>query len=244
MAPGTLTTHALRKASRLLLITTALGMFCATFANADDRHVPQDGKLHGIDTSHHNGDIDWHQVHNHGFAFAFVKATDGLDYLDPTFVDHFAKAHKAGILRGAYHYYETNDDGAGQADWFIKNVTLQPGDLPPVVDIERIKPPIKGDLHTQFDIFLEKLEDHYGREPIIYTGRKFWEHAMKEHFPRNRLWIAEYGVETPTIPVEWADWSFWQYTEELSVPGVPTAVDGTWFNGDIHMLRGILLPRE
>lgn len=229
---------------RAIWVIAIIGLGATSPAHASGKSVPNDGKLHGIDTSHHNGDIDWHRVHNSGFVFAFVKATDGLDYLDPTFVDHFAKVQKAGILRGAYHFYETNDDGAGQADWFIKNVTLEPGDLPPVVDIERIKPPVAGNLREQFGIFLTKLEQHYGRHPIIYTGRKFWEHAMREHFPRNQLWIAEYGVDEPTIPVEWTDWSFWQYTEELTVPGVPTAVDGTYFNGDRKSLSAILIPEE
>ena len=234
----------LNKARRAICTVAILGLVAPSLGHASENTVPKDGKLHGIDTSHHNGDIDWHQVHNSGFVFAFVKATDGLDYLDPTFIDHFAKAKKAGILRGPYHFYETNDDGAGQAEWFIKNVTLEPGDLPPVVDIERIKPPVAGNLHKQFAIFLAKLEQHYGRHPIIYTGRKFWEHAMREHFPRNQLWIAEYDVDEPTIPVEWADWSFWQYTEELTVPGVPTAVDGTYFNGDAKSLRAILIPEK
>ncbi|WP_336080628.1 glycoside hydrolase family 25 protein [Thalassospira sp. CH_XMU1448-2] len=230
--------HIFLQLSGCLMLGSALLLANSCDASADGTSLA----LHGIDTSHHNGDINWQQVQNSGIAFTFVKATDGLDYLDPTFTDHFAAARKAGLLRGAYHFYETNDDGAAQAAWFIKNVTLEPGDLPPVVDIERIKAPIKGNLHQQFETFLSLLEQHYHRRPIIYTGRKFWEHAMKEHFPGNQLWIAEYGVDQPTIPVEWASWSFWQYTEELTVPGVPTKVDGTYFNGDSRRLGEILIP--
>ena len=240
MTPST----SLNTVFRHVLPGIAIAALLVTFDPLDVRADDRNPSLHGIDTSHHNGDIDWQKVQNNGIAFTFVKATDGLDYLDPTFTDHFAAARKAGLLRGAYHFYETNDDGAGQADWFIKNVTLEPGDLPPVVDIERIKPPVKGDLHQQFETFLTRLETHYGRRPIIYTGPTFWEHAMKDHFPDNQLWIAEYGVDQPTIPVEWASWSFWQYTEELSVPGVPTKVDGTYFNGDHAHLRAMLIPAK
>lgn len=199
-------------------------------------------RLRGVDTSHHNGEVDWRKVADSRIAFAFIKATDGLDYLDPAFADHFKAAGAAGLVRGAYHFYETNDGGLAQAEWFIRNVELKPGDLPPVVDIERIKGPVPKDLHAQFDRFLDRLEQHYGRRPIIYTGPKFWEHAMREHLPGNRLWIAQYGVPEPTVPPQWKSWSFWQYTERLKLPGAPTPLDGSWFNGGAEALRSLVIP--
>lgn len=196
----------------------------------------------GVDTSHHNMAVDWSALYASGVHFVFIKATDGLDYLDPAFADSFRAAKQAGLLRGGYHFYETNDDGAAQAAWFIRNVDLQPGDLPPVVDIERIKGPVEGDLHTQFAAFLAALEAHYGRPAIIYTGPNFWNHAMRQHFPGRPLWVAQYGVSAPTVPEGWSTWTLWQYTETWQPPGAMAPIDGNVFNGDATSLRTLLLP--
>jgi lysozyme len=174
--------------------------------------------------------------------FVFVKATDGKDYLDPAFADNFRAAREAGLLRGAYHFYETDDDGIAQAQWFIRNVDLQPGDLPPVVDIERINGPVDGNLDTQFEAFLSTLEAHYGQPPIIYTGPNFWDHTMREHFPNHPLWVAQYDVSAPTLPDGWSAWAFWQYTETWQPPGTTAPIDGSVFNGDETSLQALLVP--
>lgn len=199
------------------------------------------GQPQGVDTSHHNTAVNWATLHDNGVRFVFIKATDGKDYLDPAFADSFRIARESGLLRGAYHFYETDDDGVAQAQWFIRNVDLQPGDLPPVVDIERVKAPVDGDLHTQFDAFLSTLEAHYGQAPIIYTGPNFWDHAMQEHFPDHPLWVAQYNVSAPTLPDGWSTWTFWQYTENWQPPGTTTPIDGSVFNGDETKLQALLI---
>jgi lysozyme len=197
--------------------------------------------LRGIDVSHHNAEVDWATVKRAGVTFAFMKATDGVSYVDPAFAERFKAAKAAGLIAGAYHFYETNDDGERQALWFIQNVPLAPGDLPPVVDIERIKKPLAGNVHAEFQKFLDVLEAHYGTCAIIYTGPTFWEHALNAHFPGRRLWVAEYGVEKPSVPPEWSAWSFWQYTDSLVLVGISNAVDGSFFNGDQTALTKLLL---
>jgi lysozyme len=199
------------------------------------------GRLAGVDTSHHNAAVNWTTLQTNGVRFVFIKATDGMDYLDPAFADSFRAAREAGLLRGAYHFYETDDDGVAQAQWFIRNVDLQPGDLPPVVDIESINGPVDGDLNTQFAAFLSTLEAHYGQAPIIYTGPNFWDHAMREHFPTHPLWVAEYNVSAPTLPDGWSTWAFWQYTETWQPPGTTAPIDGSVFNGDEANLQALLV---
>jgi lysozyme len=197
------------------------------------RIVQHEGKLFGIDVSHHNSSIDWSTLKSSRVDFIFIKATDGLNYLDPTFTANFKAAKDAGIVRGAYHFYESNDDGVAQAEWFIKNAQLEKGDLRPVVDIESLKAGTPdGDLHRNFKAFLARIEAHYGCTPIIYTGTRFWEHSMREHFPGRALWVAEYGVHTPKIPAEWQDWTFWQFSETYNLSGAPKPVDASYFNGE------------
>ena len=195
----------------------------------------------GIDLSHHNEVTDWSEIGKASPLFVILKATDGLGWLDPTFVDRFRSAGNEGVVRGAYHYYETDDDPAKQADWFIPNVTLKAGDLPPIVDIEHIAAPIDDDLLKDFDTFLGKLEAHYGHAPIIYTGPNFWDHAMKESLPGKRLWIADYNVDHPEIPDGWNDWTIWQYTDSFDLSGVNGEVDASYFNGSADDFQAVLI---
>src|SRR5690606_30808246 len=60
--------------------------------------------VHGIDVSRHQGTIDWHAVARAGTRFAFIKATDGGDHLDPKFHENWQRAREAGVPRGAYHF--------------------------------------------------------------------------------------------------------------------------------------------
>ncbi|WP_245818964.1 glycoside hydrolase family 25 protein [Marivita hallyeonensis] len=198
-------------------------------------------RLTGIDLSHHNTVSDWSAITSAELSFVILKATDGMDYLDPTFADRFETLGTLGLVRGAYHFYETNDAPEVQASWFIENVGLRAGDLPPVVDIERVKAPVREGLQDEFKVFLDMLEDHYGMKPIIYTGPDFWTHVMKEHLPHYPLWIAQYGVDTPEIPDGWGNWTLWQYTDAHVVPGINGETDGNHFNGGIDDLRSVLL---
>ena len=198
----------------------------------------------GIDVSHHNGAVDWKTVAKGGTRFAFVKTTEGRDWADPSFTGHFAALKAAGIPRGAYHFYETDDDPLAQAQWFIEHVSLEAGDLPPVVDIEKITPPTPPTLTSDFGTFLDALYAHYGVEAIIYTGERFWDHALKEHFPKHPLWIAAYDVAAPTIPQGWKAWTFWQFTQDETLSGLKTPVDCSYFQGDWAELQSILLPTK
>src|SRR3546814_7443480 len=51
------------------------------------------------------GDIDWATLRKHGGNFAYIKATDGGDHLDPMFKTNWRRAKQAGIHRGAYHFF-------------------------------------------------------------------------------------------------------------------------------------------
>src|SRR3546814_11786215 len=82
------------------------------------------------------GDIDWATLRKHGGNFAYIKATDGGDHLDPMFKTNWRRAKQAGIHRGAYHFFYWCRRASEQAAWFIRNVPPDPGALPPVIDVE------------------------------------------------------------------------------------------------------------
>lgn len=196
--------------------------------------------VEGIDVSSHQPSVDWNQVLQAGKAFAFVRATDGLDYTDPQFETYWKEAKEAGLLRGAYHFYRTNDDPTAQAENFLSVVQLQPGDLPPVVDFEKTTgsesaSQILEDLQTWLDV----VEKATGRVPIIYTGPQYWNSLGSSAFGSYPLWVAEYGVQSPKPVAGWSYWTFWQYSESGTVPGSSVPVDLDVFYGTLEELQSL-----
>lgn len=46
---------------------------------------PRQHAVHGVDVSRWQGNIDWSTLRKNGANFAYIKATDGGDHLDPMF---------------------------------------------------------------------------------------------------------------------------------------------------------------
>ena len=197
--------------------------------------------IHGIDVSHHQKDIDWTKVKEQGVTFVFVKATEGVDYLDTMFVKNWKDLEEENMIRGAYHFYVSDDDPLEQAEWFVKNIGSFEGILPPVMDVERA-----GHDHITPEAYREKLvkclghvEKLTGQLPILYSSPNFAKkYLASDEFGKYKLWIAEYGVEQPTIPNAWQKpgWDFWQNTYQDKVPGVPVEVDRNIFKGNYRNL--------
>ena len=92
--------------------------------------------VQGIDVSNWQGDIDWDKVRAAGTQFAFIKATEGKDMVDPRFSEYWQEARAAGIPHAPYHFYYFCSTPDEQADWFIRNVPKEAMKLPPVLDVE------------------------------------------------------------------------------------------------------------
>ena len=179
----------------------------------------------GIDVSHHSGAIDWETVARHGFTFVYLKATEGVDDPDPMFEQHWQTLGELGIPRGAYHFYVTEDDPEQQAEFFLSQAKLGPGDLAPVVDVEVIGKGTSGNLSKQLLRFLEIVERRLGVTPIIYTGVKFWNAHFEPTFGKYPLWVAEYQVEEPSLPHGWSDWHLWQFEGDADIDGIEKGAD-------------------
>ena len=197
----------------------------------------------GIDVSWHSGAVDWAAVKEAGHTFAFVKATEGLDLKDKLFDHHWPAMKEAGLLRGAYHFYVTEDDPEAQAKFFIQTVPLGSGDLAPVVDVEVLGHDTQPGLADRLAVFLARLEAHYGVKPILYTSPNFWNQNLNDRFGDHPLWVAEYGVDAPKLPEGWGAWHLWQFEENATVPGVEKSADVSHVNrsGDAD-LSLLLVP--
>ncbi|MNX15433.1 Lysozyme M1 precursor [compost metagenome] len=199
------------------------------------------GKVIGIDVSEFQGKVDWEEVEildeKYPVQFVFIRATAGNDRVDRQFKRNWEGAKENKIMRGAYHYYRPNENSIEQADLFIKTVKLQKGDLPPVLDIEKLpKNQSLDSLKKGLKRWLVKVEKHYQVRPIIYSGERYYTDFLKEEFGDYLFWIANYNFYREKIE---DDWLFWQFTEKASLPGIKHRVDVNIYNGDLEQLHFI-----
>jgi lysozyme len=200
-----------------------------------------DGKVVGIDVSEYQGKIRWSYVdtieEKYPLRYIFIRATVGNDRVDRQFKRNWLGAKENKMIRGAYHYYRPNENSLEQAELFIKTVKLKKGDLPPVLDIEKLpKEQSIERLKIGLRRWLKAVEKHYGVRPIIYTGEKYYDDFLKEEFSDYLFWIANYNFYREEIQDEWL---FWQFTEKATVPGIDCNVDVNIYNGDLQQLQFI-----
>ena len=200
-----------------------------------------EGKSIGIDVSEYQGIISWTYVdtleNKYPIDFVFIRATVGKDRQDYQFEENWLGAKKNKMIRGAYHYYRPNENSLEQARLFIETVTLNKGDLPPVLDIEKLpKNQSIANLKIGLKRWLKAVESHYGVKPIIYTGERYYDDFLKEEFSDYLFWIANYNFYREEID---SHWLFWQFTEKASVPGIKGNVDVNIYNGDLQQLQFI-----
>lgn len=213
-----------------------------------DAKYPEGYEIRGIDISHYQGDIDWELLQNAmiekcPIRFILIKATEGTDRIDPKFKENFRQAKEYGFIRGAYHFWSNKSSARSQAYFFLNNVYLQDGDLPPVLDIEH-KPKDVSLEDFQRDVltWLHIVEDKYHVKPIIYTYYKFKTTYLNEPvFNDYPYWIAHYYVDK----IEYTgEWKFWQHTDAGRLPGIKGYVDFNIYNGSYYDLRKLTIGYE
>ncbi len=210
-----------------------------------DANYPGGYEIHGIDISHYQGKIEWDKLQNamidrSPLRFIVMKATEGSTRIDPSFRDNFEQAREYGYIRGAYHFWSNKSSARAQAYFFLKNVPLESGDLPPVLDVEH-KPADRSVEDFQRDVltWLHIVEDRYHVKPIIYTYYKFRTRYLNSPvFDDYPYWIAHYYVDK----IEYkGEWKFWQHTDAGKLPGIKGYVDFNVYNGSFYDLKRLTI---
>ncbi len=206
--------------------------------------IPYNFAIHGIDVSKYQSSIDWAEVkamnvNDVQIGFAFIKATEGLGNVDSYFRQNWRNAKKAEVTRGAYHFFLATKSGKAQAENFINTVKLEPGDLPPVIDVEQTYGVSTDKLKQRVKEFMDTVHEYYGVLPIIYTNVDFYNQYLKGDFDNYPLWVAHYlQKDRPRIT---RDWIFWQHSESGRVNGINHQVDFNVFNGDSSDFMKLLI---
>lgn len=211
--------------------------------------APKHYAVHGVDVSRWQGEIDWVRLRSQGANFAFIKATDGGDHLDPMFMKNWAGAAAAGIRRGAYHFFYWCRPASEQAAWFIRNVPKVAGALPPVIDVEWNgesrcrKRPSPAQVREKMQVFMDRLERHYGQRPIIYTAPDFYADNLKGAFTDYPFWLRAVA-QHPSKVYPGRKWVFWQYSGSGLSHGVKGNIDLNVFNGTEAQWRNWVSGRQ
>ena len=179
--------------------------------------------IRGIDVSHHRGRIDWQAVRDDGVSFAYVKATEGGDFVDSRFASNWRDARAARLAVGAYHFFTFCRDGASQAANVLRVVPRETDALPLGVDLEfggncgRL--PSRVELHTELKSFLAPLREAYGREPILYVTEEFF----RAYEPNGELWVRDVFTQPDWLGDR--TWLIWQYGNRGRIAGIRGPVD-------------------
>lgn len=200
------------------------------------RRGPSSFAVHGIDAARFQGQMNWRKVKRQGIKFAWLKATEGGDLVDPEFKANWRAAKRARVPVGAYHFYYFCTDPETQAKWFIKNVPRLKGGLPPVLDLEwnpfsptcTLRPPA-AEVRQLANRFIKIVERHYQTKVVVYTAPDMWKHSDIARLKR------EFWLRSTAKHVEKRygrrGWQFWQYTATGVLDGVEKEVDLNCFNG-------------
>ena len=178
-----------------------------------------------------------------GYRFAFGKATEGTSYNDKKYLTNRNGSEAAGLVFGAYHFARPAGRGlAGvtasaikQANHFLAVAGPQPGELPPVLDLEKTGSLSKQRLLAWTLAWLGQIDARTGVEPFLYTSPLFWKGNLGDSTAAaaagTGLWIAHWTPKSkPLVPAQnWngTGWKFWQEPTASRCRGSSTAATAT-----------------
>ncbi|MFN3672961.1 MAG: GH25 family lysozyme [Bosea sp. (in: a-proteobacteria)] len=223
----------------LLALTAPAFALYPKKSDSDPHHGVRDARrksIQGIDVSRWQGEIDWAKVKDADTRFAFIKATEGGDHLDPNFKRNWAQAKKHGVPRGAYHFVWWCRPAKDQVRWIKKHIPRDADALPPVLDVEwqnnsQCDRKISKDLAlAKIREMLKGLHEHTGKKPIIYTDINFHEDVLEGEFNDYPYWLRSTAAPL-RHRYQREKWEFWQFTTTGRVPGITGDVDRNAFFG-------------
>jgi GH25 family lysozyme M1 (1,4-beta-N-acetylmuramidase) len=206
-------------------------------------------RVQGIDVSHWQGTINWSSVASAGKQFAFQKATESNNYVDPTMTTNLSGGTGAGLLMGVYHFARpTQNDAVTQANYFVDNAGqyMTGGFLHPVLDLEDGSSLGKTALSQWVNTFCNTVMSRTGVDPVIYCNTNYAANYVDSTVAAHDLWIANWSTSygdplTTGSPPDgvWGsgNWDYWQYSSTGTVSGVSGNVDLDVYNGDYAALQ-------
>ena len=198
-------------------------------------------QLHGIDVSHYQGRINWDEVaKDPNVNYVYLKATEGVNITDDTYRYNFRECKRVGLKVGSYLFFRPRLSAKAQFQHFMSMVDTKSQDLLPVIDAEVIKGVSVRAFQTRLLELCQLFEKEYGKKPIIYTGRNFYNKYIhgNTRLSTYKYFIASYTFEEPQLNGD-KEYVMWQYTATGNVKGIRGDVDQSKLMGR-HTLADIL----
>lgn len=200
----------------------------------------------GIDVSEWQGEINWAEVRRAGIEVAYIRASEGNNYVDPYALDNYNGAKANGIKVGFYHYLTaTSDEEAlDEAEFFVSTVKGLNVDCRLAMDFEYFDGLSVEAINQISRTFLEEVERLSGKEVIIYSdaynAAYTFSAELAAEYP---VWVADYGVSEPGNG-NWNTWDGFQYTDEGRVLGINGYVDRDYFTEGVLLEDNQEIPRD
>jgi len=197
--------------------------------------------IHGIDVSEHQDEIKWKKVKSSGADFAFIRAgyrssESGELKEDAEFRKNIKKAHKAGVMCGAYFFSQalTEAEAVEEAEYLLKLVKRYDIEMPLVIDYElydggRLKQkvdagemPVASMYHDVVLAFCRRVEEA-GYESAVYANYDMLTNYMDSSILDDEvvIWAAQYGGACDVK----GDYRYWQCAEDAAAGGIKGNVD-------------------
>ena len=174
--------------------------------------------IKGIDISNWQGNVDFNKVKNAGYEIVYIKATEGQHTLDKNFNTNYANAKASGINIGFYHFLHGNENGKTQAEWMYSNIKDKEFQCKIAIDVE-VTDGVNADTLSQIVCdFAETIKELTGKDIVVYTYTSFLGTNLNSSINKYPLWIAEYGVSSPRVSINYIGW---QYADNGQVDGCP-----------------------
>ncbi|HEU4967292.1 MAG TPA: glycoside hydrolase family 25 protein [Candidatus Saccharimonadales bacterium] len=201
--------------------------------------------IYGIDVSSYQSNINMSQVKAEGFDFVIVKATEGDNYVNPSYASQVQNALNAGLLTMSYHFVHSADEN-GQVAEVERNVRK---DLPLWLDSEVDG---SGEYGVSVDLVARLRADGWNVVGT-YFPQWFWSQIGSPDLrPLGLLWSSGYpssssGYASVLYPGDTAaGWnaygnvtpSLYQFTDKALVAGL--SVDASAFRGSRDQLSQLV----
>lgn len=181
---------------------------------------------YGTDLSMWNAVSDANAMRANGITYAWVKATEGVGYVDPSFFPKVRQLKSAGIVVGAYHFMRAGSATA-QAAYFRQVAgdagCLDGGALMPMADMEA------ADTRSSADDYVTAFFDALRVEPMdCYANLDWYRNVLNFNAWGRRDvlgHLAHYNGDPGNPAWRYPRAAVHQHTDRGSIPGVAGNVD-------------------
>lgn len=176
-----------------------------------------------IDIYHGDPVTDFSATKASGIIGVIHKATQGGAVVDQAYASRRKLALAAGLLWGAYHFFDFSAPPSAQADHFL-SVAAPDSNTLIALDWENVGS--REPSAALAKAFLQEIEAKLGRKAVIYSGNVAKEQlrGKDDYFGSHKLWLCQYSSKW-VVQQSWTAPWLWQNNGDSYGPG-PHSIPG------------------